>query len=81
MVVDTGSTDKTISIVRGIESDKLTLRNIKWVDNFALMRNRCLKFLHGNWVIYIDSDEEFKKLQYSGQLKVLIALSELLESV
>lgn len=58
IIVDTGSTDETIKVVNKI-SGKITIEKIVWEENYAKMRNRCLKFVPSNaWVLFIDADEK-----------------------
>lgn len=55
ILVDSGSTDKTIEVARKI------IPKIKIVEtekgSFSDWRNRGLKNVHGAWVLYIDADE------------------------
>lgn len=55
VVVDTGSTDSTISIAREYGA---TLGFFPWNDDFAAARNESLKLATGNWALWIDADEE-----------------------
>jgi len=54
VVVDTGSTDRTIEIAKsfGVE-----LHEIVWPDSFAEARNESLKHAKGKWVFWIDADD------------------------
>ena len=54
IVVDTGSTDKTIDI-----SKKYAHRiyEHKWNGNFADMRNISIKYCTGKWILILDADE------------------------
>jgi len=53
--VDTGSTDRTVEIVRKY-TDKIYYH--PWNDSFSEARNHCLKYATGNWIFQIDADEE-----------------------
>lgn len=55
VVVDTGSIDRTIEIVRQF-SDKVY--SIKWRDNFSRARNYALGKATGEWILFLDGDEE-----------------------
>ena len=55
IVVDTGSTDRTIEIARehGAQVHPFT-----WCDDFAAARNAALAHATGDWVLCLDADEE-----------------------
>lgn len=54
VVVDTGSTDKTIDIVKSFGID---VHRFEWVDDFSKARNFALSLSSSDWVIAVDSDE------------------------
>ena len=54
VIVDTGSTDSTPRICA--EYGKVYVH--PWEHDFSLHRNQSLDYASGDWVIYIDSDEE-----------------------
>lgn len=58
VIVDTGSTDKTIEIAKSYGAK---LYQIEWKDDFSYARNESLKHCTGKWVLYIDADERLKK--------------------
>lgn len=58
IIVDTGSTDRTIEIA---EKYGAKVHNIEWKDDFAYARNESLKHCTGKWVLYLDADERLKK--------------------
>lgn len=55
IVVDTGSTDKTVEIARQF-TDRVF--NFKWRDDFSKARNFALDRASGDWVLFLDGDEE-----------------------
>lgn len=55
VVVDSGSTDGTLDIVRRYPSVKLY--ETEWKNSFAELRNDALRHITGDWVIWIDADE------------------------
>ncbi|PWV97996.1 glycosyl transferase family 2 [Paenibacillus cellulosilyticus] len=59
IVVDTGSTDRTIDIIRELQAkhDKVKLHHFEWQDNFAAARNYSLSLVSHEWVFSIDADE------------------------
>jgi glycosyltransferase involved in cell wall biosynthesis len=56
IVVDTGSTDQTISIIRK-EFPKAKLYFKNWNDDFSDIRNFIIAISKKDWIFFIDSDE------------------------
>lgn len=55
VIVDTGSTDKTIDICRSYNAQVF---NYSWNNNFAEARNFGLDKVTQDWVLWLDADEE-----------------------
>lgn len=55
VVIDTGSTDKTLDIVSSYKDIKLL--HFEWCDDFAAARNFGLDHIESDWVLWIDADE------------------------
>jgi tetratricopeptide (TPR) repeat protein len=55
VVVDTGSTDKTVEIA---ESFGAKVGHFPWNQDFAAARNHSLELATGDWALWIDADEE-----------------------
>jgi glycosyltransferase involved in cell wall biosynthesis/SAM-dependent methyltransferase len=55
VVVDTGSTDATVEIARKFSAE---VHRFKWDDDFSAARNEALKHANGDWVLFLDADEE-----------------------
>lgn len=55
IIVDTGSTDETISICKMFN---VKIFNFKWNNSFAEVRNFGLKQAKGDWILWLDADEE-----------------------
>lgn len=55
VVVDTGSTDNTVSNVKKFSN--VELHELKWHDNYSEMRNKTLQYVTAGWVLVLDSDE------------------------
>jgi len=58
IVCDTGSTDDTLSLVNGLNDERIRLAYFPWEDHFANARNSALAHATGDWCIFIDADEE-----------------------
>lgn len=56
VVIDTGSTDRTVEIVTELGA---TVYTFEWVDDFSKARNFALSKVKSDFVIFIDSDEWF----------------------
>jgi len=54
VVVDTGSTDGTVEIARGLGA---RVFSFAWVDSFAAARNESLRHAVGDWVLWLDADD------------------------
>lgn len=59
VVVDTGSTDDTVAVA---ESFGAVVAHRPWDDDFAAARNRALDLATGEWILYIDADEQLEDL-------------------
>lgn len=55
IVVDTGSTDSTLSIARSFGA---RIINFPWSGDFAAARNAGLELARGTWILVLDADEE-----------------------
>ncbi|MEQ8173152.1 MAG: glycosyltransferase, partial [Candidatus Eremiobacterota bacterium] len=54
VVVDTGSTDKTVEVA---EQFNASVYHYKWNENFSAARNLSLKKCNGKWILVMDADE------------------------
>ena len=55
IIVDTGSSDKTVEIAEGFGA---SVYHHPWTDNFSLHRNQSISYATGDWILIIDADEE-----------------------
>lgn len=56
IVVDTGSTDNTVTIAQKYGAQ---VYHHEWTDDFAAARNVALEKATGDWIIFLDADEYF----------------------
>ena len=56
VVVDTGSNDRTIEIA---QKHGAKIGHFEWCNDFSAARNASLERATGNWILWIDADEEF----------------------
>jgi tetratricopeptide (TPR) repeat protein len=55
IVADTGSTDRTVEIAK--ESGAVVC-HFPWCDDFSAARNFAINQAHGDWILWMDADEE-----------------------
>jgi glycosyltransferase involved in cell wall biosynthesis len=68
IVIDTGSTDKTIQICKNY-TDKVFSYN--WKDDFSDARNYAYNYVKNDWLFWIDTDEEFVIFKENEISKIL----------
>ena len=54
IVVDTGSSDKTVEIAKEHGAE---VSEIEWPDSFAAARNKSLETAQGDWIFWLDADD------------------------
>jgi glycosyltransferase involved in cell wall biosynthesis len=54
IVVDTGSTDRTVEIAREFGA---RIKGFEWGDDFSAARNHACSLARGTWIVMIDGDE------------------------
>lgn len=61
IVIDTGSTDKTIEILKSLQCyiPCLQVCNTIWEDDFSKVRNLGISLAKSEWVFFIDADEYY----------------------
>ena len=72
IVVDTGSTDKTVEIA---EEMGAKVYHFAWIDDFSAAKNFAIEQATGDWIAFLDADEYFK----SEDIKYLIPYLEEME--
>ncbi|MCR4924918.1 MAG: glycosyltransferase [Clostridiales bacterium] len=58
IVVDTGSTDKTVEIA---EKMGATVYHFEWIKDFSAAKNFALEKCTGDWIAFLDADEYFEE--------------------
>jgi glycosyltransferase involved in cell wall biosynthesis len=56
IIVDTGSTDKTVEIAKSLGAKVL---HFDWCNDFAAAKNVALEAATGDWIVFLDADEYF----------------------
>lgn len=59
IVVDTGSTDKTMEILIDNygNNEKVKIVEYEWEEDFSKARNKSLEYATGDWILVLDADE------------------------
>jgi glycosyltransferase involved in cell wall biosynthesis len=73
VIVDTGSSDNTVSIAKEYTNKVYHGEEYLWQDDFAHSRNQSLGLCTGDWVLIIDADEV---LEEGGLEKLRSAISK-----
>lgn len=61
IVVDTGSTDDTVSAARSCGARVMEYR---WDDDFSKARNESIKYASSDWILFLDADEHLDKSSF-----------------
>lgn len=62
IVVDTGSTDRTMELAR---AGGAMVCEFPWIDDFSAAKNYALDQASGDWIIFLDTDEYFRPADIS----------------
>lgn len=65
IVVDTGSTDRTVEIAKEFGAE---IYSSAWCDDFSAARNAVLEHATGDWILMLDADEELPVEQHAKLL-------------
>lgn len=68
IVVDTGSTDRTVAIAREYGAE---VYHFTWNDNFSDARNASLEHATGDWILVLDADEELPEKEHAELIKAM----------
>ena len=62
IVVDTGSTDRTMEILKSNPSEKLKVYEFEWIDDFSAARNFANSKATCDWIFSLDADEVISEI-------------------
>lgn len=66
IIVDTGSTDNTINIIKSLPFiNKIKIFNFEWVNDFSKARNFSIEKATSDWILVLDSDETIAKRDHT----------------
>ncbi len=57
VVLDTGSSDRTPNLAAELGA---IVHRMPWENDFSTARNRCLRFVTGDWILWLDSGEHIR---------------------
>lgn len=72
VVVDTGSSDRTVEIARSFGAK---VHFFEWCDDFAAARNESLKYATKDWILVMDADEEIQEEDLK-KLKLILRITD-----
>ncbi|MDD2501826.1 MAG: glycosyltransferase [Geobacter sp.] len=70
IIVDTGSTDRTVAVATIFGADVL---ETDWIGDYAAIRNMALARAQGNWIVVLDADEVISSYDYPVFRQMLAA--------
>ena len=73
IVVDTGSTDRTVEIA---EEMGAKVYHFKWIDDFSAAKNYAIGQASGEWIAFLDADEYFTEGDAGKLMKTLWELEK-----
>ena len=68
IVVDTGSTDKTVEIAEKLGAK---VYHFEWIKDFSAAKNYAIEQASGNWIAFLDADEYFSPEDTSKLIIIL----------
>jgi glycosyltransferase involved in cell wall biosynthesis len=68
IVVDTGSTDRTVEIAERMGAKVF---RFEWIGDFSAAKNFALSKANGNWIAFLDADEYFSEKDAFHLLKII----------
>lgn len=80
ILVDTGSTDETVGLVRE-HYPEVDVHHFKWIDDFAAARNHALSLCSGDWIMWVDADDVMHPEQNAGIRDFLVDLGDDVQAV
>lgn len=73
IVVDTGSTDATVSIAREMGA---AVYQYSWNNDFSAAKNFAIEHCHGQWIIFLDADEYFSEEESRKIMPILMSIRD-----
>ncbi len=71
IVVDDGSTDATISVIDGIDDERIRIHKMPINGGAAVARNKGVEIAEGEWIAFQDSDDIWYRNKLSYQVEYI----------
>ena len=68
IVVDTGSTDKTVELAKKMGA---RVEYFEWINDFGAAKNYAIEQASGNWIAFLDADEYFNPEDVKKLMQIL----------
>ena len=68
VVVDTGSTDKTVDLAKQAGAQ---VYSFPWINDFAAAKNYAIDQARGKWILFLDADEYWEEKDFAIIRKTL----------
>lgn len=84
IVWDTGSTDKTIQVIKSIDNPKIKFKAIKITENeseLSRARNQMLEETHADWLMILDGDEIWPNSSIKTAVNFIHTQGQLCDSI
>ena len=72
IVVDTGSTDRTVEIAKEMGAK---VYHFQWIDDFAAAKNYAIDQASGEWIAFLDADEYMNREDAGKLVRILEQIS------
>jgi GT2 family glycosyltransferase len=66
VIVDTGSTDKTVEMIEARKDQRIKIHHFEWCDDFSKARDFANSKCTKRWILSLDADEVLPKLDRSN---------------
>ena len=76
IIVDDGSVDGTLDVLKGIKDEKITLIKNEENQGQSKSRNNAIKVIRGEYVAYLDSDNDWDKYYVSAMMGAFSKLKD-----
>lgn len=73
IVVDTGSTDRTVELAKKLGAQVYTF---PWINDFAAAKNHAIELAKGEWIAFLDADEYMAPEDAQKLLEILDGLDQ-----
>ncbi|MCG3210042.1 MAG: hypothetical protein FOGNACKC_03671 [Anaerolineae bacterium] len=70
IIVDTGSTDRTVELAHSLGA---TVKHFTWINDFAAARNESIKDAAGDWIFWMDADDRLSLLGVAQLKEALVS--------